>query len=66
MGTEGWGVGHGVGQGLYTCGIIKGTVHSDIQEVCRSSRVATALLLKIIGGAVGHTVLLTSYLMLST
>ena len=48
MGTEGWGVGQGVGQGLYTCGIIKGTVHSD------SSRIATALLLKNIGGAVGR------------
>jgi len=29
-------------------------VHSDIQGVCGSSRIVTALLLKIIGGTVGR------------
>jgi len=32
-----------------TCGIIKGIVHIDIQEVCRSSRVVIALVLKFTG-----------------
>jgi len=41
-------------------------VHSDIQEVCGSSRIVTALVLKFAGTHWGVTALLTSYLMLNT
>ena len=41
----------GFGHGLCTCGIINvsyvGIVHNDIQDVCWSSRLATALVLEV-------------------
>jgi len=50
--------------------VIKLTFHSivdrDIQEVCRSSRVLTALVLKFAGARWGAVALLTSYLTLNT
>jgi len=42
----------GVGQALCTCGKIERSiniVHSDIQEVCRSSRIVTVVVLKFTG-----------------
>jgi len=65
-----WGGGGGVwcggwrGQG--PCTHFIGIVHSDIQGVCRSSRIVTALVLKITGVQWGAFALLTSYLMLNT
>ena len=41
-------------------------VHRDIQEVCGSSRILTALVLKFGGARWGIVDLLTSYLMLNT
>jgi len=41
-------------------------VHRDIQQVCRSSRLLTALVLKFAGVRWGTVALLTSYLTLST
>ena len=41
-------------------------VHSSIQEVCGSSRIVTALVLKLASAQWGATALWTSYLMLNT
>jgi len=41
-------------------------VHRDIQEVCGSSRLLTALVLKFAGARWGAVALLTSYLTLNT
>jgi len=41
-------------------------VHRDIQEVCRSSRILTALVLKFAGARWGTVALLTFYLTLNT
>ena len=41
-------------------------VHRDIQEVCGSSRLLTALVLKFAGARWGVVALLTSYLTLNT
>jgi len=50
--------------------VIKLTFHSivdrDIQEVCGSSRIVTALVLKFARAHWGAVALLTSYLMLNT
>ena len=50
--------------------VIKLTFHSivdrDIQEVCGSSRILTALVLKFAGARWGAVALLTSYLTLNT
>jgi len=52
----------GVGQGLCAHGI----EHSDIQEVCGSRGIVTALVLKFTELQWGATLLLTSYLILNT
>ena len=56
---------------LVVCGhVIKLTFHSivhrDIQELCGSSRLLTALVLKFAGARWGAVALLTSYLTLNT
>jgi len=43
-----------------------GIVYSDIQAVCRSSKIVTALVLKFTREQWGATALLTSYPMLNT
>ena len=60
----------GVGQGLCARGISKipyiGIERSDIQEVCGSHGIVTALVLKFTELQWGATLLLTSYLILNT
>ena len=46
--------------------VINSIVHRDIQEVCGSSRLLTALVLKFAGARWGAVALLTSYLTLNT
>ena len=58
--------GGGVGQGPCAHGKINISVHSNMQKVCGSCRIVTALVLKFAGACWGITALLTSYLMLST
>jgi len=43
-----------------------GIVQNDIQEVCESSKIVIALVLKFTGAKWGAIALLTSYLMLNT
>jgi len=58
-----------VGQAVCARGKITfhmGIVHSDLQEVCGSSRIVTALVLKFAGACWGATASSTPYPMLNT